>query len=405
MKRLAILTLVLACVAGLCLGQRRGRVTERQIIQLTEPDVEGTITFEQALLKRRDVTQFSPQPLKSTQISQLAWAGQGITDPQRGLRTASSEGLAYPLELFFVTQDGLSVYRPAKHSMEETSDQDVRTTLAAATSQRETVAGAACDIIIAGYVRKLAGRFGNKARTFALLEAGEVAQNIQLQAVCLNLGAATVFNVDAMAVRNVCRISRDLEPLCIVSVGYPVGTGTSEGQTDTRQKKAVLIVPSQNFRDEELFETKRVLDAAQIETVVASTRLGIVRGELGGMTDARVLVDQLKVDDYDAIIFIGGSGVIEYVTNPIALDIAREVVRKGRVLAATGLAPAILANANVLAGIRATSYLSERDRLIKAGAIYTGAPVEWERLIITSTGPTAAVQFGRAIVEALTAAR
>jgi len=402
MKRLVILALMLACVAGLCLGQRRGRVTERQIIQLTEPQVEGTLTFEQALLNRQDVTQFSPQSLKPAQISQLAWAGQGIIDPQRGLRTAPSEGLAYPLELYFATQDGLSVYRPAKHSMEQTSEQDFRATLAAATSQRDTVAGAGCDIIIAGYVRKLAERFGNKARPFALLEAGHVAQNIQLQAVCLDLGAATVFNVDAMSVRNICNMSRDLEPLCIVSVGYPVGAGTSEGQADAGQKKAVFIVPSQNFRDEELFETKRLLDAAQIETVVASTRLGIVRGELGGMADARVLVDQLRIDDYDAIIFISGSGVIEYVTNPIALDIAREAVRKGKVLAATGLAPSILANANVLAGIRATSFLSERERLIMAGAIYTGNPVEWERLIITATGPTAAIQFGRAIAEALT---
>ncbi len=402
MKRLVILGLVLTCVAGLCLGQRRGRVTERKIIQLTEPQVEGKLTFEQALLKRQDVTQFSPQALKPAQISQLAWAGQGITDPQRGLRTAPSEGLAYPLELYFATQDGLSVYRADKHSMEQTSEQDFRATLAAATSQRDLVAGAGCDIIIAGYVRKLADRFGNKARTFALLEAGHVAQNIQLQAVCLDLGAATVFNVDPMAVRNISNMPRDLEPLCIVSVGYPLGTGTSEGQAGAGQKKAVLIVPSQNFRDEELFETKRMLDAAQIETVVASTRLGIVRGELGGMTDARVLVDQLRIDDYDAIIFISGSGVIEYVTNPIALDIAREAVRKGKVLAATGLAPSILANANVLAGIRATSYLSERERLIMAGAIYTGAPVERERLIITATGPTAAIQFGRAIAEALT---
>jgi len=181
-----------------------------------------------------------------------------------------------------------------------------------------------------------------------------------------------------------------------------VGTATSDGQADSRQKRAALIVPSENFRDEELFETKRVLDAAQIETLVASTRLGIIRGELGGMTDARVLVDQLRVDDYDAIIFIGGSGVIEYVTNPIALDIAREAVRKGKVLAATGLAPVILANANVLAGIRATSFLSERQRLMMAGAIYTGAPVEQERLIITATGPTAALQFGRVIADALT---
>jgi protease I len=77
------------------------------------------------------------------------------------------------------------------------------------------------------------------------------------------------------------------------------------------------------------------------------------------------------------------------------------VVRKGKVLAAIGVAPTILANANVLAGVRATSYLSEQNVLVQAGAIYTGLPVERDRLIITATGPAAALQFGRAIVDAL----
>jgi protease I len=112
-------------------------------------------------------------------------------------------------------------------------------------------------------------------------------------------------------------------------------------------------------------------------------------------------VNRLQVDDYDAIIFIGGPGAAEYAGNAAVMNMVRETVRKGKVLAAIGVAPTILANANVLAGIRATSYLSERDRLVQAGAIYTVFPVQRDRSIITATGPLAAVQFGRAIVDAL----
>ncbi len=50
-------------------------------------------------------------------------------------------------------------------------------------------------------------------------------------------------------------------------------------QEGTGAKRAVLIVASQNFCDEELFETKRALDAAAVQTVIASTRIGIVRGD------------------------------------------------------------------------------------------------------------------------------
>jgi len=334
----------------------------------------------------------------------LAWAGQGITEPQRGLRTAPSAGATYPIELLFATPEGLFVYRPADHSLMQIGNQDIRNGLAAAASMAESIAGAGCDIIVAGSVRKLTDQYKNKARTYMHMEAGHIAQNIQLQAVCLDLGSVTVGGFDTREVRKVCKLRRDLEPLYIICVGYPAGQGTTdtpEGQAGAAGKRAALIIGSQNFRDEELFETKRVLDAAQVQTVIASTRTGVIQGVLGNPTEASIPVNRLKVDDYDAIIFIGGPGAAEYVGSPAVMNMVRETVSKGKVLAAIGVAPTILANANVLAGIRATSYLSERDILVQAGAIYTGFPVEQERLIITATGPQAAVQFGRAITNAL----
>ncbi|HCO96788.1 MAG TPA: hypothetical protein DIU00_23085 [Phycisphaerales bacterium] len=403
MKRLTILAIVLACFATLCLGRSRSR-TPRMIIQLTDPNLKGPVSLEEALVKRRSVRQFSTEPLKRSQISQLAWAGQGITEPQRGLRTAPSAGAIYPIELLFAMPEGLFVYRPFDHSLMQLGNQDIRNNLAVAASMAESVASAGCDIIVAGAVRKLTDRYKDKARTYMHMEAGHIAQNIQLQAVCLGLGSVTVGGFNTKEVRKVCNLRRDLEPLYIISVGYPAGTGTTEAAADqagAAGKKAALIIGSQNFRDEELFETKRVLDAAQVQTVIASTKTGPIRGTLGNVAEASIPVNRLKVDDYDAIIFIGGPGAAEYVRSPATTNMIRETVRKGKVLAAIGVAPTILANANVLAGIRATSYLSERDILVQAGAIYTGFPVERERMIITATGPPAALQFGRAIAEAL----
>jgi protease I len=401
MKRLTILGIVLICFAALCLGQRRTR-SPQKIIRLTNPNLTGTVSFEEALAIRRSVRLFSSKPLESEHIGQLAWAGQGITDQQRGLRTAPSAGETYPIDLYFATQEGLFVYRPAEHSLEQTSDQDIRSGLAAAASMQESVATAACDIIVAGSVRKLTSQFRNKARTYMLLEAGHIAQNIQLQAVCLDLGSVTIGEFNTKAVSRACKLLRGLEPIYIISVGYPIEQTAAEVlQEGTGTKRAALIVASQNFREEELFETKRALDAAAVQTVIASTRIGIIRGMLGRIAEANILVGQLRVEDYDAIIFIGGPGAIEYVANPAALDLAREAVRQRKVLAAIDTAPTILANAGVLTGVRATSFLSERNRLILAGAVYTGIPVEQDRLIITSSGPAASIQFGRAVVDAL----
>jgi protease I len=265
-----------------------------------------------------------------------------------------------------------------------------------------SIAEAGCDIIVAGSVKKLAERFKDNARNYMLMEAGHIAQNIQLQAVSLGLGAVTVGGFDEQNVRKVCGLARILDPVYVICVGYPAEEGAQgAGQFSAAGKKVALIIASQNFHDEELFATKRVLDAAQAQTFIASTRRGVIRGTLGGVAEANVLLSGLTVTDYDAIIFIGGLGAAEFLGNPTAMNIARETVRTGKVLGAIGTAPSILADANVLAGIRATSLLSEQARLVQAGAIYTGMPVERERLIITAVGPEAALGFGKYIVDAL----
>jgi protease I len=270
---------------------------------------------------------------------------------------------------------------------------------------QDSAATAGCDIIVAGSVRELTSQFRNKARTYMLLEAGHIAQNIQLQAFCLDLGSVTIAEFNTKDVSRACKLTRGLEPLYIICVGHSIEQAAAEAlnnQEGTGAKRAALIVASQNFRDEELFETKRALDAAAVQTVIASTRIGIIRGALGNIAEANILVGQLRVDDYDAIIFIGGLGAVEYAANPAALNLAREAVRKRKILAAISTAPTILANAGVLTGVRATSFLSERNRLILSGAVYTGIPVEQDRSIITGRDPAASILFGRAVADALT---
>ncbi|MGB2809035.1 MAG: DJ-1/PfpI family protein [Sedimentisphaerales bacterium] len=400
MKRFIIPVIILVGFAALCPGQRRSRVSPLKIIQLSEPSLKGSVSFEEALAKRRSVRQFTDQQLKPAQIGQLAWAGQGITEPVRGLRTAPSAGATYPIKLYFATQEGLFVYNAEEHSLEQTSNLDVRGRLA--------TTNAPCNILIAGSERVLAAKFRGETNKYMLLEAGHIAQNIQLQAVCLGLGSVPIGGFDARGVSRVCKLSRGVEPLLVISVGYPAAetkTEEDKGEADKAEgpkaKKAVLIVGRENFRDEELFETRRVLTEAGVKTVVASTKTGAVRGMLGRLAEATILVKDIVVNDYDAVIFIGGSGATEYFNNRFAWNIARETVQKKKVLGAICIAPTVLANAGLLNGVRSTSFLSERDRLQRAGALYTGVPVERDGLIITGSGPMASVQFGRAIADAL----
>ena len=71
---------------------------------LPEPRQDGEVSIEEALLKRRSIRQYTGEPLTPQEVSQLLWAGQGITDP-RGYRTAPSAGALYPLEIYVVVGD------------------------------------------------------------------------------------------------------------------------------------------------------------------------------------------------------------------------------------------------------------------------------------------------------------
>ncbi len=166
-------------------------------------------------------------------------------------------------------------------------------------------------------------------------------------------------------------------------------------------KKILMIIASQNFRDEELLIPKKLFEKEGYQVVIASSSLKPAKGMLGALVTPQILIDQVNVDDYDAIVFVGGIGAQEYFHNPVAHKIAREAVVKGKVLGAICLAPRILAEAGVLKGKKATVWQSEGKALEEKGAIYTGKPVEIDGKIVTGAGPFAAEEFAKAILNLL----
>ncbi|MDI6884659.1 MAG: DJ-1/PfpI family protein [Hadesarchaea archaeon] len=166
--------------------------------------------------------------------------------------------------------------------------------------------------------------------------------------------------------------------------------------------KALLIIAPENFRDEELLHTKEELERAGAETTIASSKTGEARGMLGARVTPDIKLDQVKVDDYDVVVFVGGSGSAVYFNDKRAISIAREAFSKGKKVCAICIAPVILANAGVLKGKRATAFPDDSVPKIKSkGATYTGKPVEADGNVITADGPASAREFGRTIAKAL----
>jgi protease I len=182
----------------------------------------------------------------------------------------------------------------------------------------------------------------------------------------------------------------------IILISFSIGLSKSD-------KKILMIIASQNFRDEELLIPKKLFEKEGYSVVIAGTSLKPAKGMLGAVVTPQILIDQVKVDEYDAIVFVGGVGAKEYFGNPLAHKIAKEAVSKNKILAAICIAPRILAEAGVLKGKKATVWVSEEKILEEKGAHYTGKPVEVDGNIVTGSGPQAAEEFAKIIIKLLKA--
>jgi protease I len=186
----------------------------------------------------------------------------------------------------------------------------------------------------------------------------------------------------------------------VMSVFIPLCAKTAQGEEAT-MKKAVMIIAQNQFKEEELFVPKKILEDAGIEVRVASRTLDLAKGVEGKTFKPQIAVKDIDANDFDAIIFVGGAGATQYWNDPAAHKTARDAFNGGKVVAAICVAPVTLAKAGILKDKRATVWSSDSGQLLVAGAKYTGANVEKDGKIITAAGPFASREFGEELVKAI----
>jgi len=177
--------------------------------------------------------------------------------------------------------------------------------------------------------------------------------------------------------------------------------GGSTTMSKLQGKKILMIIASQNFRDEELFKPRELFIKEGMEVILASSSLETSRGMLGGKAKPNILIGEVKVEDFDVIIFVGGMGSSEYWDDPVAREIVKKAIALDKLICAICIAPVTLANAGILEGKKATVFPSEINRLKAKGTIYTGKDVEVDGNIITAKGPLVAKEFGETIIKIL----
>ncbi len=191
-----------------------------------------------------------------------------------------------------------------------------------------------------------------------------------------------------------------------------------------KKKKIAMIIAFRDFRDEEYFVPKDILEGAGVEIKTVSTQEGTAIGADGGEAEIDLLIKDLNpaefadlqgksshdsiqsISSFDAVVFIGGPGCLKYLDTEDSYRVAKETVLQQKVIAAICISPVILAKAGVLEGKQATVWSSPMDRepvraLKDYGAVYQDAPVVIDGKIITGNGPAAAKRFTEAIIDIL----
>jgi len=194
------------------------------ILSLPKPRTKGEISVEEALLRRRSVREYSPEPLTLEEVSQLLWSAQGITHPY-GLRTAPSAGALYPLEVYIHAtkvlglEAGIYRYDPHRHALLTVRLGDYSEDIYRAGLSQEQILLAPLIVLFFAVFERTTVKYGRRGIRYVFNEVGHAGQNLYLQATALGLGTVVIGAFYDEDLKSIIGARTDEEPLYIMPVG------------------------------------------------------------------------------------------------------------------------------------------------------------------------------------------
>lgn len=163
-------------------------------------------------------------------------------------------------------------------------------------------------------------------------------------------------------------------------------------------KRLAYIIAYKNFRDEEYFIPKEILEGLGFGVDTYSSKGGVAIGSEGAQVETESL-ESIRVNSYEGIVLAGGEGALKYLDSEAVYSLLNEFDQKGKIVSAICISPVILAKAGLLKDKKATVWSSNMNKsAIKTfkslGVDYVDSPVVLDGRIITANGPEAAKEFG-----------
>ncbi|WP_137136882.1 type 1 glutamine amidotransferase domain-containing protein [Rhizobium sp. FKY42] len=166
----------------------------------------------------------------------------------------------------------------------------------------------------------------------------------------------------------------------------------------------ILILATDGYERSELRVPLEELRKHGADVKIASLKPGEIKSwdekDWGDTVPVNLTVDQVKHEEYDALVIPGGQINPDILrTEQKAVDIVRNFIKAGKVVAAICHGPWLLVEADALRGRKATSYHSIKTDVINAGASWEDKEVVTDNGVITSRSPKDLQAFVAKIVE------
>jgi SagB-type dehydrogenase family enzyme len=203
-------------------------VEDMECIALPAPRLQGQVSLEETLAKRRSRRRFRDSPLTLEQVAQILWAAQGITH-RGGLRAAPSAGALYPLDVYVVVgrrgvdglEEGAYHYLPKDHALTRTLERDVRQALAHNSWKQTFIAEAPVVLVITAEYERTTKKYSDRGVHYVHMDAGHASQNVYLQAEALGVGTVAVGAFLDDEVSRTLDLPSRYRPLYLMPIGHP----------------------------------------------------------------------------------------------------------------------------------------------------------------------------------------
>jgi putative intracellular protease/amidase len=388
-----------------------GRILETLSL---EPQPQLPATLEGLLAARGGEGEYKRETFAIGELTRILELGYGFNSA--GRRTVDSSDGAYSLLLYLITRDGAYLYMPARKELGKIVDDDIKPRLAASAqhiNKNAYICGA--NIVIAGSPTMAGVKNRREGRKYMFIEAGRIAQNIELAANSAGISVDVEPDLDNLKMRSLLKMPAGFEAVMMFSLGrlkepiappaaapqaappaaappaaavpaaaVPVAENKAPAQ---KQLKVLIVSPRRGVDSFLLNSLKSAFEIGSHKASVAGESL-ILKDSGNREISADVLLSSVNVNDYDIYIFADSAAARMYREPKLVEDFISIAYSRGKVIGASGMSVSLLARAGILAGGKKVTGNNSAMRTVReyGGELLLGEAVVRSGRVVTAGG-------------------